>query len=78
MPFDVDVTRLYEFAKSVLDERNDVQSFSSRRGVFKQDRYLNREFRGIHFPELPAYHEIEKKCYLCISRFVIRQWVIYR
>lgn len=29
-PFDVDVTRLYEFAKSVLDERNEVQSTTDR------------------------------------------------
>ena len=36
VPFDVDVTRLYEFAKSVLDERNDVQ-FSTDRELLWQD-----------------------------------------
>ena len=36
VPFDVDVTRLYEFAKSVLDERNDVR-FSTDRELLWQD-----------------------------------------
>ena len=36
VPFDVDVNRLYEFAKSVLDERNDVQ-FSTDRELLWQD-----------------------------------------
>lgn len=36
VPFDVDVTLLYEFAKSVLDERNDVQ-FSTDRELLWQD-----------------------------------------
>ena len=36
VPFDVDVTRLYEFAKSVLNERNDVQ-FSTDRELLWQD-----------------------------------------
>ena len=36
VPFDVDVTRLYEFAKSVLDERNEVQ-FSTDRELLWQD-----------------------------------------
>ena len=36
VPFDVDVTRLYEFAKSVLGERNDVQ-FSTERELLWQD-----------------------------------------
>ena len=35
-PFDVDVTRLYEFAKSVLDERNEVQ-FTTDRELLWQD-----------------------------------------
>lgn len=36
VPFDVDVTRLYEFAKSVLEQRNDVQ-FSTDRELLWQD-----------------------------------------
>ena len=36
LPFDVDVTRLYNFAKSVLDERNDVQ-FTTDRELLWQD-----------------------------------------
>lgn len=35
-PFDVDVTRLYEFAKSVLEERNEVQ-FTTDRELLWQD-----------------------------------------
>ena len=36
LPFDVDVTRLYEFAKSVLEERNDVH-FTTDRELLWQD-----------------------------------------
>ena len=60
VPFDVDVTRLYEFAKSVLDERNDVR-FSTDRELLWQDLIkLGTSPGGKHPKALIAMNEQEQ------------------
>lgn len=60
VPFDVDVTRLYEFAKSVLDERNEVQFSTDRELLWKDLIKLGTSPGGKRPKALIAMNEEEQ------------------